>query len=371
MSENSISIVEYLYNLNIPFALYRFPDTDIVYLMIQYKSAPTAFNSLKEVEGYSGFVVSRFPDKVDQGGGYLLIPDVCIELSDNLTLSDLNLPSGLVCENLMNCELDLQTTKKEEYTSNVSQAVQAIHNGEFHKVIVSRVLVESIKPEFNVGRVYKSMCETYPHAMVYLFKMPQTNAWMGATPEPCLIKKEGWFKTVSLAGTRVLNQKKLHDIQWGEKEIAEQAIVSRFIVKLIDNLGVDTYKIKGPQNFVAGNLVHLFTSFEFKVEDVKVDWTDFLESLHPTPSVCGLPRAESLDYILSKENHKRTYYSGLIGPLNINNSTDLFVNLRCMQIGVHSLALYSGAGITDSSDPQKEWEETTNKLQTVKKVLDA
>lgn len=369
MSENTISIVDFLYNQNIPFAVYRFPETDKLNLIIQHDGEPLAFDKLCEIENVSGFVVSRFPGVNDKGGGFLLKPDLVVELTSSTTLADLNLP--VVHKDFSTNDLNLHTTKKEEYVSNVTDAVNSIQKGDFHKVVVSRVQVEKIKPDFSVGKVFQKLCENYPHAMVYLFKMPQTNAWMGATPEPCLLEKNGWFKTVSLAGTRVLGQKSLHDIQWGEKEIAEQAIVSRFIVKLIDNLGVDSYKIKGPQNFIAGNLVHLFTSFEFKVDDVKIKWTDFLESLHPTPSICGLPRAESLKFILDRESHCRSFYSGLIGPVNVYNSTDLFVNLRCMQIGKDCLALYSGAGITDSSDPQKEWEETTNKLQTVKKVLDA
>ncbi len=371
MSENALFIVEFLYKQNIPFAVYRFPETDKLMLILQLEGRPVSFDSLDEIENLSGFLVSRFPDETNKGGGYLLRPDRIVQLTDNLTLQDLNLPANLNRWPVIDSCVGMQSTKKEEYVSNVSDAVNAIHRGDFHKAVVSRVMVEKIKTDFRVGRIFDAMCNSYPHAMVYLFKMPETNAWMGATPEPCLIKSGGWFKTVSLAGTQILGKKSLHDIQWGEKEIAEQAIVSRFIVKLVDNLGVDLYKIKGPLNFVAGNLVHLFTSFEFKVDDVRVKWTDFLNSLHPTPSICGLPRLDALKFILKKESHSRTYYSGLVGPVNIHESTDLFVNLRCMQIGSENLVLYSGAGITDSSDPNKEWDETTNKLQTVKKVLDA
>jgi isochorismate synthase len=40
-----------------------------------------------------------------------------------------------------------------------------------------------------------------------------------------------------------------------------------------------------------------------------------------------------------------------------------------MQLSNNNLTLYSGAGITASSVPEKEWDETENKLMTLKQVL--
>ena len=40
---------------------------------------------------------------------------------------------------------------------------------------------------------------------------------------------------------------------------------------------------------------------------------------------------EAQKFILENENHNRKLYTGYLGPIK-NNSCDLFVNLRCMQI---------------------------------------
>jgi isochorismate synthase len=102
--------------------------------------------------------------------------------------------------------------------------------------------------------------------------------------------------------------------------------------------------------------------------------------LHPTPAVCGLPKEKSKAFILENENYDRSFYTGFLGELNSSFATDsvssnLFVNLRCMQIEVASKLtmtkayLYMGCGITKDSIPEKEWTESVNKSMTMKKVL--
>ena len=55
--------------------------------------------------------------------------------------------------------------------------------------------------------------------------------------------------------------------------------------------------------------------------------------------------------------------------------TDLYVNLRCMQIEINSesstnlVPLYVGGGITKDSNAEKEWLETVNKAKTIKNIL--
>jgi isochorismate synthase len=78
---------------------------------------------------------------------------------------------------------------------------------------------------------------------------------------------------------------------------------------------------------------------------------------------------------LENENYDRTFYSGFLGELNSGVTTDsvssdLFVNLRCMQISDQKAYLYMGCGITKDSIPEKEWEESSNKSATMKKILD-
>ncbi|MFT7281747.1 MAG: isochorismate synthase, partial [Cyclobacteriaceae bacterium] len=92
--------------------------------------------------------------------------------------------------------------------------------------------------------------------------------------------------------------------------------------------------------------------------------------LHPTSAVCGMPLQPALNFIKEVEGYERGLYAGFLGPVNFNNLTHLFVNLRCMQIiNDQKIRLYAGAGITADSDPNKEFVETQLKMNTLKNLL--
>ena len=94
-----------------------------------------------------------------------------------------------------------------------------------------------------------------------------------------------------------------------------------------------------------------------------------LDKLHPTPAICGVPMEEAREFIVANEGYDRSYYSGIVGLLDADNGTELYVNLRCMQIGSEYARLYAGGGILSSSEVDEEWEETERKLATMRKIL--
>ena len=100
-----------------------------------------------------------------------------------------------------------------------------------------------------------------------------------------------------------------------------------------------------------------------------------IRALHPTPAVCGLPRVKANNFILKNENYKRTFYTGFLGELNLKDSesnvqySQLYVNLRCMEVDENKASIFVGGGITKDSNAEKEWEETVFKTKTMKRVL--
>lgn len=53
----------------------------------------------------------------------------------------------------------------------------------------------------------------------------------------------------------------------------------------------------------------------------------------------------------------------------MQEETHIFVNLRCMQLHTKGATLYAGAGVTEDSNPHKEWMETQLKFDTLLSVL--
>jgi menaquinone-specific isochorismate synthase len=76
----------------------------------------------------------------------------------------------------------------------------------------------------------------------------------------------------------------------------------------------------------------------------------------------------AIDHIRQCEPFSREWYAGPIGVLSANQSI-IVVAIRSGIVDGFQVYLYAGAGITDASDPEKEWEELNTKLVGFTKVF--
>lgn len=249
-----------------------------------------------------------------------------------------------------------------EYTSRVAQSVAYMQShSELSKVVLSRYSDERALTDIEIYNLFKTLCTSYPHAFVYLVSSPETGTWTGATPETLLIKKDQAIYTVSLAGT-------IHAThpEWSEKEYREQQIVTDYISGCLEAF-TDTLQIGRAESWNAGPVSHLRTPFNGQLRP-DADVFELIQLLHPTPAVCGMPKALSLEYILTHEPFNRNYYTGFCGPV-FSNQMQLFVNLRCAEYTQTGTRLYAGAGITAQSKAEEEWIETEIKLKTLRTFI--
>ena len=262
---------------------------------------------------------------------------------------------------------------KSHYLEMVRKAIHAINQGEFNKVVPARQQKVDLKASFDLIETFEKSCRLYPNALVSVVSVPGIGTWVGATPEELIsLSQTKIFRTVALAGTQeISNDSDLMEVAWRQKEIEEQAMVSRYIINCFKKIRLREFDEKGPRTARAGGLAHLKT--DFAVDTVATNFpqlaTVMLELLHPTSAVCGMPKEPARQFLLDNENFDRSFFSGFLGPVNMFDETHLFVNIRCMQLFAACAVLYAGAGVTAISDVEKEWEETDLKQQTMLKVL--
>ena len=211
--------------------------------------------------------------------------------------------------------------------------------------------------------LFEKACESYPRVMVALVFTPQSGLWLTATPEVLLAGGDGQWQTMALAGTLAYKD----DLRWSDKNIQEQRYVATYIVKQLERFTSD-FTEEGPYTVRAGHLAHLRSDFRFTLyNNTRVG--ELLQALHPTPAVCGLPKEAAFEFIQQYEHHRRSYYSGFMGPLAIDQSTHLFFTLRCMQIFRNAYRLYAGGGLLKDSVEEQEWLETETKLDTMRRIV--
>lgn len=261
----------------------------------------------------------------------------------------------------------------QDYLQLIIKSIDEISKGTFEKVVPSRFKKIELDAEFDIFKTFQNLCVNYPNALVSLVSSPETGTWIGATPELLVsIDEHSRFKTVALAGTkRFIPGMDIKSVAWTEKEIEEQAMVSRYIINCFKKIRLREYEEHGPRTAVAGNLLHLKTEYEvdMKATNFPQLGSVMLKLLHPTSAVCGMPLGNARDFLKANEGYDRLYYSGYLGPVNFRNESHIFVNLRCMQIHDRQATLYAGAGVTIDSIPEKELEETEMKMDTLQKVV--
>jgi isochorismate synthase len=252
----------------------------------------------------------------------------------------------------------------------VQKGIDAISNGVFDKVVLSRKEIVDV-PDFDLVTVFTKLIRAYPTAFSYCWFHPKIGLWMGASPERLLKANKNKFFTTALAGTQPYQE--TTEVVWGTKEKEEQQFVTDFILENLKTLASEV-TVSSPYTLKAGNLLHIKTEIEGILNE-NSNLKQLVSVLHPTPAVCGLPQLTAKEFILQNEDYDRDYYTGFLGELNKKGftkqklKTDLYVNLRCMQIKNKHAHLYVGCGITEGSIPEEEWNESVNKAMTMKKVL--
>ncbi len=350
----------------LPFVIYRKPNSKLVKVLLQRDDQ--LHHALDYTE--KGFVFAPF----DSAAAVVLIP---LEEVLNAQFTTRKIPTFEVEKKVHG-----NVREKKEHLELVKQGVQYIHKGYLDKVVLSRkITIDCEEPPL---KIFEKLISTYTDAFCYLWYHPKIGMWLGATPEILLRTENNDLITMSLAGTQPCAPNK--NPVWGQKELDEQLMVTNYITNVLKGQ-VTKIRVHGVESVRAGSLWHLRTKITAAYDN---NLGKVIKALHPTPAVCGMPLSVSQDFIREYENYNREYYTGFLGELNleaviernsngknretksygiIKPKTELFVNLRCMQMVDGKTLIYVGGGITKDSIPENEWEETIVKSKTILGIL--
>ncbi|WP_255702714.1 chorismate-binding protein [Antarcticibacterium sp. 1MA-6-2] len=278
-----------------PFVAYREPSEKggVIKALLQ-----TYIEVYKTVDfSESGFVFAPF----DSGEEAVFIPK---EKSDYLETT-LQVKENFEMAPVIDYSNSNAIAEKERYIDIVQQGIDAIHEGEFRKVVLSRKEVLETGPQDAVV-LFERLLKKYPEAFVYLFYHPLVGTWLGATPESLLEIERNRFKTMALAGTQKFQNSE--NVEWGEKEKEEQQIVTESILENLRGKYINIRKSQ-PHTSRAGNLLHLKTDIAGELTPDPDNLKNLIAALHPTPAVCGLPRDAARKFLQETENYDREYYT--------------------------------------------------------------
>jgi len=260
-------------------------------------------------------------------------------------------------------------TDAELYRQRVAQAVEEIRRGQYQKVILSRRV--RIPFPVEVASTYEAGRRANTPARSFLLRLNGAEA-AGFSPEVvATVSADGAVVTQPLAGTRAFGRGReqdavaRRDLESNPKEIFEHAVSVRTsqeeLLRVCRPESVRVKEFMGVKE--RGSVQHLASRVCGDLAEGRTAW-DALEALFPAVTASGIPKHESIDAI-TRLDEERGLYSGAVLTAAHDGSLDAALVLRAVYQENGEAWLRAGAGIVAESTPERELEETCEKLGSV------
>ncbi len=260
------------------------------------------------------------------------------------------------------------------YRDRVTSAVGEIAAGRYKKVILSRCVEVPFALDFpssyRLGRQHNTPVRSF------LLRLGGIRAF-GYSPElVAAVHRDGSVVTEPLAGTRALgrgaalDRQAREDLESNSKEIVEHAISVRTSLQEINEIAEPGTAVVTDFMTVRerGSVQHLGSTISARL-DPSSDRMDALEALFPAVTASGIPKADGIEAILRLEDGRRGLYSGAVLTVSAGGGLDAALTLRAAYEHDGKTWLRAGAGIIEESEPEREFEETCEKLSTLAPYL--
>ena len=268
-------------------------------------------------------------------------------------------------------KLELIKSIDEDYYKNiVSKATEEIKNNKYEKVILSRKI--NLKKRISLMDSYLEGRKYNNPARSYCMKIDDLEV-VGFSPETVVeVEKDKTVYTFPLAGTRALtediniNKKLKEELMKDPKEIAEHAISVKLayeeLEKVCDKDSVSV--IQFMDVLQRGTVQHLASRLRGKIKNELNEWHAFT-ALFPAVTASGIPKKECIEAINRLEKDERELYSGGVLTYDKDGTLDVALVLRTAFQNEKETWVRVGAGIVKLSNPERELEETKEKVGSI------
>ncbi|MGX9883889.1 salicylate synthase [Streptomyces sp. NPDC002276] len=260
-----------------------------------------------------------------------------------------------------------------EDTGNYRAAVAAAlvelrRRGPLEKVVLSRQVPVPTAVDLVASYVAGRRANT--PARSFLLDLGGIQA-AGFSPETVAeVTADGRVTTRPLAGTRArtgtaADDARLRAALLGDpKEIHEHAISVRLALEELDTVCDDTHVSAYMTVLDRGTVQHLASTVTGRLRPGRGPW-DAFAALFPAVTATGIPKAPAYPLIRSLEGRPRGLYAGAVLTCDADGTLDAALVLRSVFRQDGRCWIQAGAGVVGQSRPEREHEETCEKLRSV------
>ncbi|WP_433661544.1 salicylate synthase [Nocardia sp. CA-128927] len=256
------------------------------------------------------------------------------------------------------------------YAGRVAEAVGEIQANRYQKVILSRKVdlpfVVDIPATYRLGRAHNTPARSF------LLRLGGLEA-AGFSPELVASVDENRLVTTEpVAGTRAfgrgaeIDAAARADLLADPKEIVEHAIsVQTSFAEMAAVADPGTVAVT---DFMAvrerGSVQHLSSTVCGTLAAERSSW-EALEVLFPSVTASGIPKRAGIDSVFRLDHDPRGLYSGAVVTVSSSGALEATLVLRAIYQTTEGAWLRAGAGIVAQSLPEREFEETCEKLGSI------
>jgi anthranilate synthase component 1 len=194
----------------------------------------------------------------------------------------------------------------------------------------------------------------------------------GASPEVHVKVKKGTVTVRPIAGTRPRGRDDREELALEKELLADEKERAEHLM-LVDLARNDIGRVcrPGSVRVTESMAVERYSHVIHMVSQVQGELTagrngiDAVRATFPAGTVSGAPKIRAIETIDALEPFRRGFYAGIVGYVEPGGSLDTCITIRsAVKIG-DRLVLQAGAGIVYDSVPEREYEETENKLRAL------
>ena len=258
---------------------------------------------------------------------------------------------------------------REDFIKGVNSVKEEIVKGNLLQGVLSRRL--DIKTDIPAFEAYRNLRSANPSPYMFFIDFGEYQLF-GASPEVHVKVSRDTIVMRPIAGTRRRGKDLEEDLALEKELLADEKELAEHLM-LVDLARNDLGRIclggSVKPRFLMdverySKLMHIVSEIEGKLpSDFKS--SNAVRATFPAGTVSGAPKIRAIETISKLEKQKRGFYSGLVGYMGVEGELDTCISIRCaLKKGDH-LYLQAGAGIVYDSTPEREFEETGEKMRAL------
>lgn len=256
---------------------------------------------------------------------------------------------------------------KEKYLNGVDKVKEEIVKGNLLQGVLSRRM--HIQTELPAIEAYRNLRSSNPSPYLFYVDFDEFQLF-GASPEVHVKVKDKRAIVHPIAGTRrrgkdsaedkVLEKELLGDIKERAEHVMLVDLARNDLGRISESGSVEVTSYMNIEHY--SHVMHIVSVVEGNLKADK-DGFDAIRATFPAGTVSGAPKIRAIETIAALEDESRRFYAGLLGYVDIDGNLDTCITIRAGYKKGNTMILQAGAGIVYDSVPEREFEETNEKIR--------